>query len=346
MVWMKKYEDLIRCAIITAIVYLGFRYLLPLFLPFLIAYLIAWILKKPVGFLYRRLKVKPALSGGLLMVALCGILGYGIVWLVRLLLEQFAALAGNYTFYMDKWIGYMQGICNSCDNFFHLNRGRTFHFLNNSLDGILLFFREELIPFLTKNSVKAAVSMTELVAAVIVVFVSVLLILGEIEEKEKREGAKRGFLHQEWLEIRKEISGAGIAYIKTQIILIALVSLTCSAGFFLLGNPYALLFGVAVGLFDAFPILGSVMILIPWSVISFAQGKMIAGAVLLTMYGICQFFREYLEPKLLGDKIGLKSICSLMAIYIGYELFGIAGVFLGPIGFVLIKSIYRVSKQR
>ena len=103
------------------------------------------------------------------------------------------------------------------------------------------------------------------------------------------------------------------------------------------------MFGVAIGVFDAFPVLGSGLILVPWAVISFFQGMVFDGAVLLTLYGICQFLREYLEPKLLGGKLGTSPVNSLMAIYIGYELFGVIGLFLGPFGLVLIKSLWRVT---
>ena len=85
------------------------------------------------------------------------------------------------------------------------------------------------------------------------------------------------------------------------------------------------------------------MILVPWAVISFIRGKAFAGAVLLTLYGICQFFREYLEPKLLGGKMGIAPIYSLMAVSVGYELFGIPGLFLGPFGLVLIRSLCKVT---
>ena len=80
------------------------------------------------------------------------------------------------------------------------------------------------------------------------------------------------------------------------------------------------------------------------AIICFIKGNMFSGAVLLTLYGICQFFREYLEPKLLGGKMGIRPVHSLMAVYIGYELFGISGIFLGPMGLVLIKSLWRVGE--
>lgn len=355
----EQYKKLVRLAIIVGIVYLGFRFLLPLFFPFILAYVIAVILRKPVRFLWRRLRIKPAIGGALLLLLLLLVAGGGIVYAVKLLLQQFVTFVGNYDSYAAEWDGYLEQACFYFDSAFRLDKGSTFSILSDGLDGIMLFFQEELIPFLTRNSLKAAVSMTELVAAVIIIFVAVLLFLSDMvgivehgrygkkkpkkPEAEKQEPSMLHFIEKEWREVKHELSGAGIAYVKTQVILILLVSITCSLGLILIKNPYAMLFGVAIGIFDAFPVLGSGLILVPWAVISFIRGKVFAGAVLLTLYGICQFLREYLEPKLLGGKMGIRPVQSLMAVYVGYELFGFLGLFLGPFGLVLVKSMWRVT---
>lgn len=354
----EQYKKLVRLAIIVGIVYLGFRFLLPLFFPFVLAYLVAVLLKKPVRFLWQRLRVRPAIGGAVLLLVFLVVAGGGLVYGIKMLLKQFASFAGNYEFYAEEWNGYLETACGYFDSVFRMSRGRTFSILSDGLDGIVLFFQEELIPFLTKHSIKAAVSVTELVAAVVIIFVAVLLFLtdmvggkeesgkkGRREQKEEKEKPILSFLEKEWLEVRKELSGAGVAYVKTQAILILLVSITCCLGLLLIKNEYALLFGVAIGLFDAFPVLGSGLILVPWAAVSFIRGKIFAGAVLLTLYGICQFLREYLEPKLLGGKMGVSPIQSLMAVYIGYELFGFLGLFLGPFGLVIIKCLWRVSAR-
>lgn len=357
----EQYKKLVRLAIIIGIVYLGFRFLLPLFFPFVLAYVIAVVLRKPVRFLWQRLRVKPVVGGALLLTIVLIVAGGGIAYAVKLLLQQFVTFVGNYDSYAAEWDDYLEGACFYFDSVFRMERGRTFTVLSDGLDGIILFFQEELIPFLTRNSLKAALSVTELVAAVIIVFVSVLLFLSDMvgngKAKKRKKGNRREeagnviqkepgmfhFIEKEWQEVKHELSGAGIAYVKTQVILILLVSITCSLGLFLIKNPYALLFGVAIGVFDAFPVLGSGLVLVPWAIISFIKGEAFAGAVLLTLYGICQFLREYLEPKLLGGKMGNRPVYSLMAVYIGYELFGILGLFLGPFGLVLVKSLWRVS---
>lgn len=362
----EQYKKLVRLSIIVGIVYLGFRFLLPLFFPFVLAYLIAVLLKKPVRFLWQRLRIRPAMGGAVLLFVFLVVAGGGLVYGIKLLLQQFASFAGNYEFYAEEWNGYLETACGYFDSFFRISRGSTFSLLSDGLDGIVVFFQEELIPFVTRHSIKAAVSVTELVAAVVIIFVAVLLFLtdmvggkgkpgkkakgraGQLAQETPQEGQEKpmlSFLEKEWLEVRRELSGAGIAYVKTQAILILLVSITCCLGLLLIKNPYALLFGVAIGLFDAFPVLGSGLVLVPWAVISFIRGKLFAGAVLLTLYGICQFLREYLEPKLLGGKMGVSPVQSLMAVYIGYELFGFPGLFLGPFGLVIIKCLWRVSAE-
>lgn len=358
----EQYRKLVRLAIIVGIVYLGFRFLLPLFFPFVLAYMIAVLLRKPVRFLWKKLRIRPVIGGAFLLTTFLFVAGGGIAYAVKLLLQQFASFVGNYEVYAEEWNGYLETACGYFDSLFRVQRGSTFSVLSDGLDGIVLFFQEELIPFLTKNSLKAALSVTELVAAVIIIFVAVLLFLTDMAGKReqhsnsKRRGMIRKnkpmeetekpllyFIEKEWRQVKHELSDAGAAYVKTQVILIVLVSITCSLGLFLIKNPYAMLFGVAIGIFDAFPVLGSGLILVPWAIISFIRGKAFAGAVLLTLYGICQFLREYLEPKLLGGKMGISPVHSLMAVYIGYELFGILGLFLGPFGLVLVKSLWRVT---
>lgn len=348
----EQYKKLIKLAVIVGIVYLGFRFLLPLFFPFVLAYVIAVILRKPVRFLWRKLRVRPAVGGAILLFFFLLAAGGGVAYVVKLLLQQFALFVESYDSYVTEWNGYLEITCKYFDSVLRLEKGRSFSLLNDGLDGIVLFFQKEFIPFLTKNSLKAAVSVTELAASVIIIFVAVLLILsdmvvgaetGKRRKKRKEEPSMLQFMEKEWREIKKELSGAGIAYVKTQMILILLVGITCSLGLFLIKNPYAMLFGMAIGIFDAFPVLGSGLILVPWAVICFIQGKAFAGAVLLTLYGICQLLREYLEPKLLGNRMGIRPVQSLMAVYIGYELFGIPGLFLGPFGLILIKSMWRVT---
>jgi len=118
----------------------------------------------------------------------------------------------------------------------------------------------------------------------------------------------------------------------------------CTLGLVLIKNPYALLLGLAIALLDALPVLGSGMILLPWSIVLFFQKNYIPGAILLTVFVLCVILREFLEPKLLGKGIGIRPLYTLISMYLGIRIFGVAGFILGPIGLVIIKSLYEQTE--
>ena len=65
---------------------------------------------------------------------------------------------------------------------------------------------------------------------------------------------------------------------------------------------------------------------------------------LLILWGICSLNRQLIEPRLLGQKLGMSTLLTLFMMYIGYQLFGIPGFILGPIGYILGKEIYHAIK--
>ena len=130
------------------------------------------------------------------------------------------------------------------------------------------------------------------------------------------------------------------AYFKTQGIIIGIVAIISTLGLLVLRNPYAFLLGILIALFDAFPIVGSGSILIPWALYQLIQGNLFQAGVLALMYLLTLVIREVLEPKILGQQTGLRPIYTFVSFYIGIQLFGIIGVILGPIGMVMIQSLY------
>jgi len=76
------------------------------------------------------------------------------------------------------------------------------------------------------------------------------------------------------------------------------------------------------------------------------NGNIYGAAILFTTYLLCQIVREILEPKLIGNQIGIKPLFTLISMYIGVRLFSIAGFFLGPIGLIIIITIVRVLSEK
>ena len=103
-----------------------------------------------------------------------------------------------------------------------------------------------------------------------------------------------------------------------------------AAGLTLLRIPSGMLWAVLVALVDALPILGTGTVLVPWSVVCFLQGDTPRALGILGIYITAALTRSMLEPKLLGKHLGLDPLVTLMALYIGYRLWGVGGMILAP----------------
>ena len=143
---------------------------------------------------------------------------------------------------------------------------------------------------------------------------------------------------QEWLrQARSRVRGVLGGWLKAQIKLMLLVFGVLTLGLWLLGVEFPLLFGGLIALLDALPVLGTGTVLIPWALISFLRDSSGLGFGLLALYGAASLTRSVLEPHLVGRQLGLPPLLTLMAFYVGYRLFGVAGMILLPLVVLLVK---------
>ena len=131
-------------------------------------------------------------------------------------------------------------------------------------------------------------------------------------------------------------------YFKSQLIIMVITAIICSVTLLILQIDNGVIVGILIGLLDALPMIGVGIILIPWSILSVIEGKYFIAIILFAAFVVCNLVREIIEPKLMGDKVGIHPVVTLASIFIGYKLFGVIGFILGPIGFIIIKIIYEM----
>lgn len=123
-------------------------------------------------------------------------------------------------------------------------------------------------------------------------------------------------------------------------LLIALVTFSeMLVGLFCLHKPYPLLFAALIAFVDLLPVFGTGTVLIPWAVIDFITGSVPAGLGLLVLYGVSLLVRQIIEPRLVGDSLGIHPLLSLVAVYAGFRLFGLAGMILSPLAAAAVKAL-------
>ena len=341
--FQEKYITIYKVIGVTAGVYLAFRYALPLFAPFVVAYLLAGAVRPAVLFLKRRLRIPTCLGAGATLLLLAGAVITGFACLGKLLVEQIVRFIENYGNYRETALEMAERVCNRVDGWFSLKTGTAEGVMHTGLARVGEMVNTEVLPKLSQRSLAALGTFVYGIAGIIIAFVAAVLLLSEREKYAK--GYRRSPFYAEAKQIMGRLSEAGVAYLKTQCILIVLVGLICTVGFLFVKSEYALLLGIGVAVFDAFPVLGSGLVLVPWAVICLIQGSYVQAAILILMYLLCVLVREGLEPKLLGNRIGIPPLYTLMAVYVGVELFGLFGVILGPFGLVVIRAVLDAEKE-
>ena len=146
------------------------------------------------------------------------------------------------------------------------------------------------------------------------------------------------------LETAKGLKGAVWGWLKAQVKLSGVTWVLMTLGLLLLNIPLAPLWGGVVALVDAFPILGTGAVLVPWSLVSFAQGDPGQAFGLLGLYGSITLIRTLLEPRLVGQHLGLDPLLTLAALYAGYRLWGLPGMLLSPLLAVVILQFTTASQ--
>lgn len=331
---------------ITGAVYGGFRYLLPLVLPFLLAYMTALWLRRPVRYLERKLQVSirgkkyhpsAALIGSLLLLfvgaGLAGIFCYGS----SRILQQFRMLSQRVPDWLDSFDRAISSSLSELERGIGVRPGALVSAAENLADGLAASARQLTMPILMENSMSILRGIIRFLIVLVVFYVAVVMTLSEMEELRERKS--RSFFHREFTLFSHRVLSVGSAWLKTQAVIMTITSVLCSLGLFLIRNPYSLLIGLGIGFLDVLPFFGTGSVLIPWGLILAFQHQWMRASVLFGLYGICYLVREFLEARLMGSKMGLSSLETLITMYAGVELFGIPGFILGPMGLLLIRDL-------
>lgn len=141
------------------------------------------------------------------------------------------------------------------------------------------------------------------------------------------------------LNLRKSIFG----FMKAQFILSSLTYLVALSGLLLLKVDYSLTIALLIVIVDILPIVGTGSFIVPWAVFCLITGDVFLGVGLLILFLVITVFRRTVEPKILGDSIGIGALSTLISLYIGFKLVGVVGLFLGPIVVIIYQAMRKVG---
>jgi predicted PurR-regulated permease PerM len=137
-------------------------------------------------------------------------------------------------------------------------------------------------------------------------------------------------------------------YIRGQIILCAVAFVVVTLGLYIVGIRYYLSLGVVAGLTRAIPVIGPIVGAIPLAIVVVLQSQSVAfGFWVIVGFSLLHLFEsKWLMPQVLGLQLEIHPVLIIIALLLGYEFFGILGMFLAVPGLAAVRLLVRSYRER
>lgn len=328
---------------ITLFVYFSMKWILPMVMPFLFGALLAMLLHPVVQKIVTKTGKGRSLISMLVVLLILAAVGTACYLIGRTACIQLAALVKNAEAMEDSIRDFWCSCCDQAGRMLGIQIREADQLFVKIQTKVRTGFQNSTLPYLLKNSMAYAKAVFSLIGVSLVSVISGMLILTDYPDLSAAlRQSEAGKLA---VQIKQHAKEAGGTYLRAQVLILIVISLICIAGLFLTGNSYALLAGMGIGFCDALPFIGTGTIFVPWMIIEIMNGKYVLAAVYGILYVVCSFVRQFLEPRLIGGRLGYPPIVVLLSIYAGVHVYGASGVILGPISGFLICELFHALQQ-
>ena len=138
--------------------------------------------------------------------------------------------------------------------------------------------------------------------------------------------------------IKDEFFGTVANFLRAYGLIFLITFAELFVSFNLIGVDYSFVIALATAIVDILPVLGTGFVLVPWAAVTLISGNTGRGIALLAVFGVITVVRQVIEPKIVGKFIGLSPLAALATMYAGLKLCGVAGLFLFPLGFLVVQN--------
>ena len=336
--------DFLYFAIILTIAIYLCRYALPVLLAFVIAVLVALLLKPVIRFLSEKCHVHKGVASTVIVLLFYALIGF----LLTILCIKLVAVA------KDFFLSLPRTYSNTIQPFLM----RTFDALQAfaaklnpqaaaAYDVVAANVTKTLgdsVSTLSKTVVGSVTSFTIrtprlllniLICIIATVFIAVdWSLLGSFINKQL--SPKTSLLIE---NIRTHLGRTLGRYIRSYALIMFITFAELAIGLSIVGVENQLLIAAVVAAFDILPVVGSGTVLIPWVIISVIQADYLRALGLGILYVVLVIVRNIIEPKIIGDHVGLHPIVTLTSMVVGTYVFGAIGLLGLPVTLALIKSL-------
>ena len=352
--WLKILLFVIGVALVVAAAYVFMPRLAKLaglvisvFLPFILGYVFSRLVNPLADFLQKKLKCPRGVSALLVIIFTIGILGgiiTAILWKlvveIRNLYDQFPAMYVEFQLFWKRFSDNLSHIYNSMPDF-----------VQNVLSDMTQEISDKAKTFIDSRSKQVVRYASDFAKAIpggfIGVIIFILSVYFMVVDSDNVSMAVHKMLGKKLTAklsaVKNEFKRYLGGYVKAQFTIMCVTFVIMLIEFTLAGVNYAMLIAFGTAFLDALPVFGSGIVLWPLAVINFFGGNIKVGIIMVIAFVSVVVTRHLIEPKLVSSKIGMNPILTLMAMYVGYRIWGVGGIILGTILLLVIISFYKAG---
>lgn len=323
------------------VIFLGPR-LLHFFMPFVVGWILALLANPLVRFLERRVKLVRRHGSMLIIIAALAIvigLFYGESLLVYREMGSFLADAPEIYQSVIAEIGDALQNGRKLAEYFPQNLQPPLLAFSDNLDGLFGKLVSRAVEPTVQIAGHVAKSIPNLLVNMVIIILSSYLFLAD------RESIMRwlkehlpAFVFRYIEYMKRDAKGLIGGYFLAQFRIMCVVALILAAGFLVLGVRYGVLLAFLTAILDFLPIFGTGTVLFPWAVVKLFAGEYAYATGLILLYILTQVVRQIIQPKIVGESMGLPPLMTLFLLYLGFKLRGLTGMILAvPVGLVFIN---------
>lgn len=327
---------------VAAIIFIVCRFLLKYLMPFVIGGVIAWAVQKPADFLSRKTKIRRSLCAGFTAAAVFFAAAAVTVFGGYKLISSAGGLLNELTAKAPALTGYFNSLRDIFNTFFEKLPDEFSLAADSLYDNAMNKLFSALTSFLSNTAGQAAKHAPGFILSCVVTAAASCYIAADFPGLMRFLRSICGKkIYDNALKVKNVFVNSILKFIKGYAILMLITFLELLAGLLILRIKYAPVLSAVIAVIDILPVLGTGTVLVPWAVFELITGNTATGIGLLILYAFITIVRNFSEPKVIGKQMGINPLFTLVCMFVGAKLFGIAGMFILPVVFIVVVKYYK-----
>lgn len=345
---MRKYAKAVVNLAISLAILLLVIFLLPkalvFFMPFVVGWVIALIASPLVHFLETRLKIRRRAGSAFVIILVIALIVLVFYSIGSVLVEQLAGFVGELPSMWESAEADFSEIGGKLNGLIAKLPTNIQQKITDFISDIGTYIGDWIgnfsLPTITVVGNVAKSLPGILIGVIMVLLSSYMFVVQRTEIGNKFYGMLPESVRRRFDIIKRSFGRSVGGYFKAQLKIELWIYLLLVAGLAILQVDYSLLIALGIAILDFIPVFGTGTVLVPWAVIKLLSADYQLTIGLLIIWGLSQLVRQMIQPKIVGDSMGMPPIPTLFLLYAGYKIGGVGGMIVAvPIGLIVL-SLY------